>query len=350
MEMKTSLIKIAAPLSAVREVIPLVEAGADEFYCGIVPNELRDRYSGFNFFNRRQGRRSSFNSFSDLKEAVKLAHDAGSRVFVTMNGLYSQHEYPFVLEVITHVNQIGVDALIVADIGLLLTLREQGISQEIHISTGGTTFNWRTATYYKELGASRIILDRHLTIEEITDLTQKLCGLEFEVFILRSLCRNIDGFCTFVHFASPDLGVLDQMQSNIHLEEDSADLMYIKGCHLGGDACALPYAACLHQPKRLSSLKIEPPTGPPIPACGVCALFDLSQINIASVKIVGREMPADGKVRATKFIHSVLDLLASNPHIGKGAFVKSAQDLAETYWGQVCTGHECYYPSAVVEK
>ncbi|TAM38434.1 U32 family peptidase, partial [bacterium] len=165
--------KILSPISRKEEVEPLVEAGAGELYCGIVPRLWSDRYGVSDTLNRREGYGANFSSFADLQYAIQLAHKRNVPVFVTINGLYTREQYPLIREIVEKLISIKVDGLIIADLGLLLTLERTKFPGEIHMGTGGTAFNSRTISFYKELGASRIILDRHLTIGEIKDISQK---------------------------------------------------------------------------------------------------------------------------------------------------------------------------------
>ncbi|MFC1699956.1 peptidase U32 family protein, partial [Candidatus Omnitrophota bacterium] len=197
--------KILSPFSKKEEVAPLIKAGADELYCGIVPDEWENKYGVFDTLNRREGYGANFSKFSDLQYAIKLAHEKNVQVFVTMNGLYVQQQYPLIQKMIERLKDIKVDGLIIADIGILLMLQRTKIFKEIKMGTGGTAFNSKTAIFYKKMGVSSIILPRHLTLDEIKGISQRISGaVSLEVFILNTLCRNVDGFCTFYHGLSFD--------------------------------------------------------------------------------------------------------------------------------------------------
>src|SRR5262249_31052706 len=76
---------------------------------------------------------------------------------------------------------------------------------EIHISTGGTTFNSYAAKFYHRLGASRVVLPRHFNAPEIVKMVGRIDYMEREVFIMNAGCKNVDGFCTFQHGINENL-------------------------------------------------------------------------------------------------------------------------------------------------
>ena len=218
-----STMKIFSPLDRVEEVEPLIEAGAEEFYCGVLEETWYNSYPVISI-NRRPAGKGHFRNFKELKEAIDIAHKNSVPLFFTVNEhYYTKKQLPLVKDYIQKAIDAGVDALIVSDYGLLVMLpdinakinlvrkfgrsfkpRHKGrglLSKgvKIHISTGGTVFNWRTARFYQELGACRITLPRHLTLKEIKEIVKRIPELETTLFVFNSRCINIDGFCTFQH-------------------------------------------------------------------------------------------------------------------------------------------------------
>ncbi len=191
--------KLAAPISKVYEVGDVIKAGADELYCGVYTKEWRKKYSDIAAPSRHPGRSASLDDFQELHSVVKLAHIHNTPVSFTMNEFYSERQYDSVLGDIEAAINAGVDALIVVDINLLLMIKERGHNIKIHMGTGATTFNSQTVAFYKDLGVSRVILDRQLNIDEIGLIASRSPDMELEVFALNQKCHNIDGFCTFQH-------------------------------------------------------------------------------------------------------------------------------------------------------
>jgi collagenase-like PrtC family protease len=109
--------KIFAPIFAQEEVDPLVGAGAGEFYCGIVPTEWRQRY-GFEMCpNRRENARSNLESYEELAAIVQESHARGITVHVTLNAhYYTEGMLQLIRLMLVRLREIGVDAVIVADV------------------------------------------------------------------------------------------------------------------------------------------------------------------------------------------------------------------------------------------
>ena len=122
--------------------------GADAVYCGGPSLQLRSNKVGFD----RPG----------LQKAVGIAHAAGKKLYVTVNSFAFDAEVDAVAEYAGFLHEIGVDAVIVADIGVLSAIHKAVPELEIHVSTQFNTMNYMSAITLKELGAKRIVLAREL--------------------------------------------------------------------------------------------------------------------------------------------------------------------------------------------
>ncbi len=250
------MLKIASPFREKKEVLPLIEAGADELYCGYLSPEWVKRYTSLEF--ERKGGGSNATDLKELKEAVDLAHKKNTPVYLTLNGLYVREQYSLLLEIVKQLEQIDFDGYIVADIGLLLTLREQGCKKQFHISTGGTVFNSEAARFYRNLGASRIILDRQTTLESMQALSQDNPDIDFEVFILNTLCVYIDGFCTFLHTYGRES--MEDISKKNWKEDEKLNIITAFDPEAQADACCLKYSVQAYGStgRRLNTNKVHP--------------------------------------------------------------------------------------------
>jgi len=325
--------KLLSPVDKVDEVEKLITAGANELFCGLLTSDWHDKYIA-GAINRRPGGGANFTTFDDLERCVNIAHSHAIPVFLTLNEhYYTPKQYPFILDYVDRVVSIGVDALMVADLALLLTLKKMNINTRIIISTGGNSFNSETVRFYQDLGAFRIILPRHLTLKEIKDISSSVSGIELETFILNSRCPNVDGLCTFQH------GLADQSIKPLY-----------------ENACLLPYdiTAALHDDveerqvswKRQHIWQMVHVDDYP---CGACALYELSQMNITSVKIVGRGNPTARKLTDIVFIRSLLDFLQDKKPTRR-RFRQVAQKLYTETYSRPCRVYMCYYPEVLVEE
>ncbi len=150
------------------------------------------------FGGQEFGMRSAPKNFTleDINEAVAYAHDRGGRVFVTCNILPSSSEVKSMNEYMGVLGEIGVDALIVTDIGVLMAARQVAPNTEIHISTQAGVTNYQAANALAELGASRVVLARELSLQDIRELRAHTPSeLEIEAFVHGSMCMAFSGRC-----------------------------------------------------------------------------------------------------------------------------------------------------------
>ena len=144
------------------------------------------------------GMRAAADNFSieELGEAVKYAHERGVRVYLTVNTMPREHEYSLLREYFTSLKNIDVDALIIADIGVLALAREMLPDVEIHISTQANTVSAAACLAWQKLGAKRVVLSRELTLEEIKAIRAAIPDeLEIECFVHGSMCVSYSGRC-----------------------------------------------------------------------------------------------------------------------------------------------------------
>ncbi len=144
------------------------------------------------------GMRAAADNFSieELDEAVKYAHERGVRVYLTVNTMPREHEYPLLREYFESLKNIDIDALIIADIGVLTLAREMLPEIEIHISTQANTVSAAACLAWQRLGAKRVVLARELTLEEIKAIRAAIPDdLEIECFVHGSMCVSYSGRC-----------------------------------------------------------------------------------------------------------------------------------------------------------
>ena len=130
----------------------------------------------------------------ELKEAVTYSHLYGVRVYVTVNTIIYENEVEEFLTYINYLYSIGVDALIMQDIGMISLVRRNFPDFELHASTQMHNHNNENIKLLKELKVKRLVLDRELSLEEINKLDNTL---EKEVFIHGALCNSYSGCCLF---------------------------------------------------------------------------------------------------------------------------------------------------------
>jgi len=351
-----TMLKINSPFRKKDEVIPLIKAGANELYCGYVSPEWIEKFTELEF--ERKGLGSNFTDLEELKEAVKLAHQHKVPVSIAVNGLYVSSQYPLLLKTFRQLEKIGIDAVIVADLGLLLTLRKQGFRGKIHVSTGGTVFNSEAVKFYEEFGVSRIILDRQVPLEDIRKISRENPAVDFEVFILNTLCVYIDGFCTFLHARGEKEHLSEESEVNESGQERNLKIISVYDSKSEIDACALNYSikAFDKNSQAINNKKIFPAFfkhSVTHKECAACALYYIERTKVKSVKIVGRQLSADSRLKDTLFIRSILDILKNNRNIGLQDFIMKTQKLYHANFNKnssaPCTGADCYHPQVLLD-
>lgn len=179
--MKNNL-EVLAPAGDEERLIAALNYGADAVYLG--RQQFGMRSSPMNF------------DFEQLVNAVKSAHARGVKVYLTCNTLPRNNEIPFFEKFVKEAVEAEVDALIVADIGLLMMIKRFAPDMEIHISTQTGIVNYATARELYNLGAKRIVLARELNFDEIAEIRAKTSpNMDIECFVHGAMCVSFSGRC-----------------------------------------------------------------------------------------------------------------------------------------------------------
>ncbi len=139
--------------------------------------------------------------FAEMQEACSLAHSLGRRLYVTVNVYPKESDLQKLGPYLTHLESIGVDAVIVTDPGVLLLAREYAPHTPIHLSTQANTTNSMSVKFWEQQGVHRVNLARELTFQEIAAIRQGT-GLELEVFVHGAMCASYSGRCLLSAFMS----------------------------------------------------------------------------------------------------------------------------------------------------
>ena len=174
--------EILAPAGGPEALRAAVFAGADAVYLG-----------GPAF-----GARANAKNFSreELAQAVEFCHSRGVRVHVTVNILLKDQELEEALDFVRFLCGLPVDAVLVQDVGLFSLLRERAPQLPLHASTQMSLHTPQGVKLLWELGASRVVLARELSLEEIREIRQA-CPVELESFVHGALCMSVSGQCYF---------------------------------------------------------------------------------------------------------------------------------------------------------
>ena len=180
-------IELLAPAGDMERLHMAVAYGADAVYL-----------AGTTF-----GMRSFAGNFTpeELREAVDFCHGSGVRVHVTCNTMPRNGEVARLPEWLSYLNEVGVDAAIMADVGVLSLCKKYAPKVECHISTQASIVNYASANAWHDLGADRVILARELSLEEIREIRAKTPReLEIEAFAHGAMCVSYSGRCLLSNY------------------------------------------------------------------------------------------------------------------------------------------------------
>lgn len=159
--------------------------GADAVYIGGRDFSLRANATNF--------------SLEEIDEAVKYAHKLNKKVYVTVNIIFHNKNYDGLKKYILKLYEIGVDAVIVSDLGCIMYIKEICPDMEIHLSTQASCMNYKSAQFYKNLGIKRVVLARETNKENINDIINKT-NIDTEVFIHGAMCVGLSGRCVLSNY------------------------------------------------------------------------------------------------------------------------------------------------------
>ena len=147
---------------------------------------------------KRFGMRQAAGNFTpeELDDAARHVHSRGAKIYLTLNTLPHTGEYPELRDFITSTLPTDIDGFIVTDLGVLSLLRELRPDAKIHVSTQASVCSVEAARGWANLGASRLVLARELTLDEIAEIREGLPdSVELEVFVHGSMCVSYSGRC-----------------------------------------------------------------------------------------------------------------------------------------------------------
>ncbi|WP_440945978.1 DUF3656 domain-containing U32 family peptidase [Methanosarcina sp. T3] len=178
--MKPAKPELLAPAGGMEALKAAVENGADAVYIGARAFSARGYASNF--------------SEEELEQAIDYAHLRGVKIYVTVNTLLKEGEVESALILLSRLREMGADAIIIQDPGLIALSRKYLPDLPLHASTQMTLHNSEGVAFAKELGIERVVLSRETSLEEIRKIKEK-SDMEIEVFVHGALCISYSGQC-----------------------------------------------------------------------------------------------------------------------------------------------------------
>ena len=174
------VVELLAPAKDKETAFAAIDCGADAVYMGAPAFSAR---------------KNAPNSLKDIKAVVNYAHKFGVKVHIALNTILTDAELSEALDLAYKLKELGIDALIIQDMGLLKMFIDNNFDLPVHISTQCDNYLPQKVKFFNNIGASRVILARELSIEQIKEIHEQNPTLELECFIHGALCVSMSGQC-----------------------------------------------------------------------------------------------------------------------------------------------------------
>lgn len=180
-------IELLAPAGSLEKIKYAFMYGADAVYFGYKNYSLRANAKNLDL--------------DEIKTAVDYAHSLGKKVYVTVNIVFHNEDFKGLKDYLIYLSEIHVDAIITSDVAVMNMVRENNIDLCIHVSTQASILNYEAALFYKDLGATRLVLAREANKEDIKRIKSET-GLEIECFVHGAMCTSISGRCVLSNYCT----------------------------------------------------------------------------------------------------------------------------------------------------
>lgn len=282
-------VELMAPAGNLEGAQLALENGADSIYAGMTNLSMRPKRVEF-----------SEESFSDL---VNYVHNQGKKIYATLNICLKPQDLEVFKKHLEEIYQVGVDGIIVSDLGAIAYIRSHYPDLPIHISIMTSVTNSEAARFYQELGASVIVISRSLNdLEELKRIGEAVGGnVDLEVFVHGGICYMFDGNCYMSSYwkqewiFDEDLGKTRLLGQNNTKGE--CHLICKRHCTLTRNGSALAEGRLLRRPDQV----------------GLGNLPFYIQLGIKIFKIEGRAMPLYYVAEATRLYRQAIDLYFQDP-------------------------------------
>ena len=300
--------ELVCPAGNLPSLKAAVDNGANAVYMGFKDDTNARHFAGLNFDDKR------------AQEGIVYAHDRGTKVFVAINTYPQPSGWSRWKKSVDHAAELGVDALILADIGVMDYARERWPDLRLHLSVQASATNAEAIDFYfKNFGIQRVVLPRVLSLKQVKYVAET-SPVPIEVFGFGSLCVMVEGRCLLSSYVtgrspntfgacSPANAVswnetpdgLETRLNNVlidrHGEGESAG--YPTLCKGRFNVSGNTYYA-IEEPTSLNTLELLP---------------ELQSVGVAAIKIEGRQRSPAYVAQVTKVWRDAIDLCEKNPEL-----------------------------------
>jgi collagenase-like PrtC family protease len=319
-------VEVVAPAGSLTSLKAAVENGADVIYTGFKGATSGRNYEGLNF------------TYDEMGEGINVAHEAGKKVYIAINTFPQFDDHAVLYGTVDDAYSLGVDAVILANIGILKYTKDTYPELPIHLSTQASASNYESINFYKKhFDIKRVVLPRVLTIDEMKSLKEKI-DVEVEVFALGGLCINTEGRCylssfvtgastntegacspsRFVRFeASGESGMRIVLNNKVLNEYDSSENAAYPTCCKGRYLVDGKKSYAFEDPESLNIVDILP---------------QVIETGVDALKIEGRQRTKSYVATVTRALRNAVDLFYSDPE-GYGSKVAECSNVHAAFEG-----------------
>ena len=176
-------VELLLPAGNLEKLEYAVNYGADAVYLGVVD------------FSLRAMRKGELITFDNLKTAIDLAHKYGKKAYMTLNIFAFNKDIKHLEECIEIIKDANPDAILFSDFGIMNLLKKYMPDTPLHVSTQTNILNYESVKFWQDMGATRVVLARELSIPEIAEIKNKVPDMEIECFIHGAQCVSYSGRC-----------------------------------------------------------------------------------------------------------------------------------------------------------
>ncbi len=280
--MELNNLEVLAPAGDYERLCAALDYGADAVYLGGQSFGMRAGPANF--------------TYDSLKSAVELAHKKGVKIYLTCNTLPRNNEIPQFQQFIEEAVDCKVDAVIVADLGLLSLVKKYAPDMEVHMSTQTGIVNYVTANELYNMGVKRIVVARELSLDEIAEIRAKTPSeLDIEAFVHGAMCVSFSGRC-----------LLSQYLVNRDANRGECAQPCRWGYHLMEEKRTDEFYPIFEDEKGTYILNAKD-------LCMIDHLDKLAEAGVTSLKIEGRAKSSYYVSIVTNAYRMAVDLLKNNP-------------------------------------
>lgn len=287
--------EVLSPAGTLEKLKVAIDYGADAVFVGGQAYGLRSRAGNF--------------TMEEMREGIEYAHARGAKVYVAANMVTHEGNEVGAGEWFRELRDMGLDAVIVSDPALIVICATEAPGLEIHLSTQASSTNYETFEFWKELGLTRVVLAREVTMEELAAIRQRT-SVEIEAFVHGAMCISYSGRCVL---------------SNHMSHRDANRGGCSQSCRWKYNLYEMPFG---QERKSLEGQVPEPFSMSSVDMSMIEHIPDMIENGVDSLKIEGRMKSIHYVSTVTNCYKAAVDAYMESPE----AFEAIKQDLIDELW------------------